>query len=108
VTRPRPFPKGTAGVVFADAFEGGPPVYHIMPASKAAKMIKDQHLKGAGRRPVTPDSKHAYVRTVATSSFGLGLRLLMTASDQIVSLDDVRRTARPTRHHVPEHIPVDL
>lgn len=55
----RPFPEGTAGVVFLDTYSGTPKFF-ITTADEARKLVADKHPPGRVR-PVNEDSRHCYI-----------------------------------------------
>jgi hypothetical protein len=56
----KPFPEGTAGVVFLDTYSGSPKFFATS-ISEARQLVADQQAKVQMPRPVTEGSRHCYI-----------------------------------------------
>jgi hypothetical protein len=56
----KPFPEGTAGVVFLDTYSGTPKFF-VTAITEARKLVADQQGDAESPRPVTPSSRHCYI-----------------------------------------------
>ena len=56
----RPFPEGTAGVVFLDTYSRTPKFF-VTAISDARKLVADHQGDAQSRRPVNPSSRHCCI-----------------------------------------------